>query len=72
MRQMGPTKADGRCRGEILAEPDLLRSPKPVAAVKIYERLLTASLLRLDLIGSLVGRGPDKDEVLSSPSGVCG
>lgn len=34
---------------------------------KIYELLLTASLLRLDLIASLVGRGPDQDEVLFSP-----
>lgn len=40
---------------------------KKSSSHQIYEPLLTASLLRLDLIASLVGRGADIDEVLLSP-----
>lgn len=51
--------------GVILPETDLLHSPKQVAAIKIFEHLLTTYLLSLDLIASLVGHGPGqtKNEV---------
>lgn len=67
MRHKDPTKTDEMLQGEILATRDLLRSAKTGSSRQIYEPLLTASLLRLDLIASPVGCGPDQDEVLLSP-----